>query len=534
MLARAALALLLIAAPAAAQDLPADQAVLKAHIQFLASDAMRGRKAGSAEYDIAAEYMAAQMAARGLKPGANGGWFQPVKLATYKPSEKAKWTLRRGGAELPFLFGKEFVNGTGAGGPSFAAEGGLVFAGYGLVYPQGRIDDYKDLDVRGKIVAVFSGVPKGLPNEVAAHFSDDDQKAVNAEARGARAVILLESAATRAQYPFEAIQPFWDYARSGWADPQGKISVPAPGAPFAGYVSQAGAEKLFAGSRVKWADVLAAEKAAGALPRGALTGTLAVSTRISVQTTDTKNVIGLLEGSDPVLKHEYIVLSAHLDHVGVGDPVNGDRIYNGAMDNAAGNSMMLEVARAFQASGKRPRRSILFISLAAEEIGLIGSDYFAHLPVVPKESIVANVNMDMPILTYPLEDVVVLGGERSTLGPVIAAAAATEGLKVVPDPAPEEMFFVRSDHYSFVKAGIPAVSIDSGPGGAGDAAQKKFLAENYHKPSDQIDLPFDWNSVAKFARLNYAVARALADADQRPRWNKGDFFGLQFKGYGAK
>ena len=218
----------------------------------------------------------------------------------------------------------------------------------------------------------------------------------------------------------------------------------------------------------------------------------------------------------------------------MGDPVAGDRIYNGAMDNALGGAMMLEVARAFQQSGKRPRRSILFVALTAEEKGLIGSDYFGHLPPVPKDRIVADVNMDMPIMTYPIEDIVVLGGERSSLGPVIARAAADEGLKVVPDPAPEEMFFVRSDHYSFVKSGIPAVSIDSGPGGAGAAAQKKFLAENYHKPSDQIDLPFDWASAAKFTRLNYAVARALADADERPRWNKGDFFGTLFGGYGAE
>ena len=527
-----ALAALLLASAANAQQLPPDQAALKAHVQFLASDELRGREAGTHDFDVAAQYVAAQMLSLGLAPGANGSWFQPVKLVTYKPAEKAKWTLTRGGANIPLQFGIDFINMPAPATPEFAAEGGIVFAGYGIVYPQGKVDDYKGLDVKGKIVAIFPGVPKGLPNEVEAHFGDDDQKAALAQARGAKAVIILESAERRAQFPFEAIVPYYDYDRSGWASPEGKVFAAAPGAPPVGYVGPVGAEKLFAGSKIKWADVLAAEKKGGKLPTGALAGTLAVASKTRLRTNESRNVVGLLEGTDK--KDEYIVLSAHLDHVGVGDPVAGDRIYNGAMDNALGGAMMLEVARAFQQSGKRPRRSILFVALTAEEKGLIGSDYFGHLPPVPKDRIVADVNMDMPIMTYPIEDIVVLGGERSSLGPVIARAAADEGLKVVPDPAPEEMFFVRSDHYSFVKSGIPAVSIDSGPGGAGAAAQKKFLAENYHKPSDQIDLPFDWASAAKFTRLNYAVARALADADERPRWNKGDFFGTLFGGYGAE
>jgi Zn-dependent M28 family amino/carboxypeptidase len=246
-------------------------------------------------------------------------------------------------------------------------------------------------------------------------------------------------------------------------------------------------------------------------------------------------VIGLLEGSDPVLKSQYVILSAHLDHVGVGEAVNGDTIYNGAMDNAVGNAMILQIARRYQASGKRPRRSILFVSLTAEETGLIGSDYFAHFPPVPKSSIVADINIDMPILTYKLEDLVVDGEERMSLGPTIRKAAAAEGLNVVPDPTPEEMFFVRSDHYSFVQAGIPAVSIDTGPGsGEGAVASKKFLDENYHKPSDQIDLPWNWDSAEKYLNVAWRVANMVADDDQRPRFNKGDFFGVMFGGYGAQ
>ncbi|WP_448662285.1 M20/M25/M40 family metallo-hydrolase [Sphingomonas sp. CJ20] len=536
MLRRLLLPLLLLAAPAAvAQQLPPEQAAIKAHIQFLASDALRGREAGTRDYDVAAEYVAAQMLAAGLTPaGKDGGWFQPVAIANYRPSEKAKWTLTRGTEAVPFDFGVDFLNGGVPSNPDFTAEGQVVFAGYGIVYPQGKRDDYKGLDVRGKIVALLPGVPAGLPNAVEAHFGDDDQKALLAQQRGAKAVILLESAARHAEFPFEAFAPYWNYQRSTWATPEGKVFAPAPGAPVVGMVSSAGAEKLFAGSKIRWRSVLAAERRGAALPTGPLAATLSLGTRTWLRMAQSRNVLGMLPGSDPALKDQVVVASAHLDHVGLGEAVKGDRIYNGAMDNAAGVAMILEAARAIQRSGTRPRRSILFLALTAEEKGLIGSDYFAHNPVVPRESLVADLNLDMPILTFPLTDLVALGGERSSIGPVVAAAAAAEGLKVVPDPAPEEMFFVRSDHYSFVKAGIPAVSVDTGPGGAGDAAQKDFLANHYHKPSDQIDLPFDWVSAAKFLRVNTAVLRALADGDQRPRWNKGDFFGVQFGGYGAQ
>jgi len=300
-----------------------------------------------------------------------------------------------------------------------------------------------------------------------------------------------------------------------------------------GYVSRVGAEKLFAGSRINWRDLAAAEERGARLPTGPLVGTLRVAAKTRARTLESRNVVGMLEGGDPALKNQVVVLSAHLDHVGVGQAVDGDGIYNGAMDNAAGIATILEVARRFQADGARPRRSILFVALTAEEKGLIGSGYFANFPTVAKSALVADINLDMPILTFPLQDLVVLGGERSSLGPLVAAAAEAEGLRVVPDPSPEEMFFVRSDHYSFVQAGIPAVSVDTGPGGQGAAAQKLFLAEQYHQPSDQIDLPFDWASAARFMRVNYAAARAIADADDRPRWNKGDFFGTLFDGHGA-
>lgn len=544
---RPLLALLLLAAPAQAQQAAAppppapaapltpEQAGLKAHVQFLASDALRGREAGTRDFDVAAEYVAARMLAMGLTPaGTGGGWFQPVMLATYRPAEKASWVMKRGNLVVPFEFGKDFINGPVPSSPDFAASGPVVFAGYGIVYPDGKRDDYKGLDVRGKIVAILPGAPKGLPSDVAAHFSDDDQKARLAEARGARAVLILESQARRADYAFEAVVPFFNYARHGWAGPDGVVHVPAPGAPVVGYVSQAGAAKLFEGGRLRWLDVVMAEQKGYRMPTGPLPATLSVTARTKISTRESRNVIGMIPGSDPALKGQYVILSAHLDHVGMGEAVNGDRIYNGAMDNAIGTSTVLEIARSIQESGRRPRRSLLFIALTAEEEGLIGSDYFAHYPTVPQGALVADVNFDMPILTYRLQDLVVLGGERSSIGPAVVAAAKREGLAIVPDPAPEENFFIRTDHYSFVQAGIPSVSIDTGPGGEGAKSQKLFLEQNYHKPSDQIDLPFNWTSAVQFKHVGLKTVLAIADADQRPGWNKGDFFGALFDGYGAK
>src|ERR1044072_6787849 len=266
-----ALPLLLLAPLAQAQQLPSDQAAIKAHVQFLASDAMRGREAGTRDFDVAAEYVAAQFLAAGLKPGGeNGTWFQAVSLVTYRPAEKGTMQLTRGKTAIPMVFGQDFLSRPVASAPDFAVSGDVVFAGYGIVYPAGKRDDYRGLDVRGKIVAILPGVPKGLPSEVTAHLSDDDQKAHIAELHGARGGVILESAARRDEFPFEAIVPYWDYPRTTWAGADGKAHDGSRGAPIVAFVSQAGAAKLFAGSRIKWEEVLAAERKGGRIPTGAL------------------------------------------------------------------------------------------------------------------------------------------------------------------------------------------------------------------------------------------------------------------------
>jgi Zn-dependent M28 family amino/carboxypeptidase len=259
-----------------------------------------------------------------------------------------------------------------------------------------------------------------------------------------------------------------------------------------------------------------------------LPGRLRFERKSTIERTSSPNVLGLLPGSDPSLAKEVVMLSAHLDHDGIVPPKDGDSIMNGAMDNAAGIATMLEAARAFVESGARPKRSILFVALTAEEDGLLGSEYLAEYPLPKDHDLVANVNLDMPILTYDFVDVTAFGAEHSTIGPAVERAVAQIGVKLAPDPIPEENIFTRTDHYSFVQKGVPAVSLATGYGGPGRKAAEDFLANHYHRVSDDMKLPFDWNAAAKFARVNYLIARELADDPVRPRWYAGDFFGDKF------
>ena len=511
-------ATLLAATPVFAQDLSQDAAALKAHVQFLASDAMKGRDTGSPELTIAEQYVAAQMLAAGLKPaGVGGTWLQPVPLVAYKPADHGSLVLKRGAVETVMEWGKDYITRAVPSNPKFAASAPVVFAGYGSEA------EYKGLNAKGAIVAVLRDSPHDQPSDIRAHLGTPVEQSRTAAAHGAIGVILIEGNARHALYSFGMTVPRWQSGAMTW---QG--SPDGAAAPAFTYVGFDGAAKLFAGSKIKWDAVLAADKADKKLPTGALGVTATGTSNTDVTTLTSNNVAGMLPGTDKA--GEYVVISAHLDHVGVGRPdATGDKIYNGAMDNAVGTASMLEVAKRFQASGKAPRRSILFVAVTAEEQGLVGSEYFAANPTVPKGSIVADVNLDMPILTYNFVDLVAYGADRSTVGKIVEAAAAAQGVKLVPDPTPEEASFVRSDHYSFVKAGIPAVSLDLGPGGEGAAATKEFLDKHYHQPSDQVEL-IDWKQGLRFVGLNYAIARAIADADQKPVWNKGDFFGTLYKG----
>ncbi|HYH46268.1 MAG TPA: M28 family peptidase, partial [Thermoanaerobaculia bacterium] len=323
-----------------------------------------------------------------------------------------------------------------------------------------------------------------------------------------------------------------------WVDGAGRPRDLPPELRGAAFLSASGAEALFAGAPHRL-DEIFRQATAGKVPRFALPVEAALRGVSRRERTASPNVAALLPGSDPRLRDEVVVLSAHLDHLGVGEPVAGDAIYNGAFDNASGIAILLEVAGALARLPERPRRSVLFLAVTAEESGLHGSDYFARHPTVPAGRIVANVNLDMALMLFPLRDVIAFGAEHSSLGPTVEEAARRLGLAVTPDPAPEQVIFIRSDHYSFVKQGIPSIFLATGlqsgdPAIKGPARWGEWLATTYHKPGDDMAQKIDFESGAQFARLNFLVAHQIAQADRAPSWNPGDFFGEKFRGIAAK
>ena len=520
-------------APAASVNapLPADQAAMKAHVMFLASDAMKGREAGSGEYDIAAQYVAAQFYAAGLRPmGDKGGYLQQVPLTGYKPAGEGRfgWTPA-GGTTQPLAFGKDYIPAANPAARMTKVSAPVVFVGYGLEAPAYGLNDYAGVDVRGKIVAYVGGAPAGLPSEVAATFGSSAARLAAAGAHGAVGAVAIADLrkAGRGAAAFAAQVKGYATERTTWALPDGSGSTATPATPLLGTLSPAGAARLF--GRQWPALARAAKRKAMRVKPVSAAGTLAVETATTFRPFPSSNVVGMIPGSDPTAGRETVVLSAHLDHIGVGKPVNGDAINNGALDDAVGIASLIEAAKRFRQAAP-PKRSIIFLAVTAEEKGLVGSDYFVNHPPRPIADIVADVNLDMPILTYRFEDMVAFGGDRSTLGPIIARAVAGLGVGLSPDPMPEEAIFVRSDHYRFVQKGVPSVFLWPGQKGAGKDAVAAFMKNCYHRPCDDLTQPLLWDQGVRFVDANYRIAREIADAPQRPVWNRGDYFGLLFKG----
>jgi Zn-dependent M28 family amino/carboxypeptidase len=406
---------------------------------------------------------------------------------------------------------------------SFSAP--LVFIGYGLDIP-GR-DDFAGVDLQGAIAVRVSGSPSGLGSEEAAHVRSTLNQRLSE--RGAIGVLLLYTPRQAARFSWERAAASWSEGTSlTWVGPDGRAHASGPNILATGALSPDASRALLAGMEFDFDDLIAAEATEERLlPSFALGRTAEVAFASHFERIDTPNVIGMIPGSDPELAGEYVVLTAHLDHVGIQptEEEGDDEIYNGALDNAVGVASMLEVARLLTL--EPPRRSVLVIGLTAEEQGLLGSSYNAAHPTVPADQVVANVNLDMPIVTYDFSDVVAFGAERSNLYPQVVAATLEYGLALSPDMQPEQGFFTRSDQYSYVRAGIPAVYLDLGFGNGGEAAQGVVLEEHYHEPSDEIGL-IDWAALHRFTGVNYLIARNVANMAERPLWNHGDFFGRTF------
>jgi hypothetical protein len=523
----APLALLTAAAAPAPQaaDVEAAQRV-RADVEFLASDLLEGRDTGSKGYEIGASYVASQFRAIGLQPGgSNGGWYEQVPFRRAVHPEVPVASLLIGGKTIELTPAKDF-----AARPSIVEQTRnldlpLVFVGHGISDRKLGIDDYAGLDVRGKIAVVLEGAPPGLPSEVSAHL--DSSKAITAAANGAAGVIEI---AQTGQRPGFSRIAYYDRPVVDWIDPTGKTRSQSARVGLVASISPEIASRLFASAGKDFSRINAASKKPGSLHGFDLGARLKLSDKMQWTDFSSPEVIGLLPGTDPALKGQYVVLMGHLDHLGIKTTAKPgeDSIYNGALDNAAGVATMLEAAREFVASGKPPRRSVLFIANTGEEKGLRGADYFAAHPTVPASSIVGLVDLDMPLLLYPFTDVIAFGADHSTVARAVADAASSMGVAVSPDPMPEETIFVRSDHYRFVTRGVPAILLMTGYANGGEPIWKDFLSKTYHKVNDDLTQSILWDQGARYAELNYRISRTLADADQRPLWYEDDYFGDTF------
>jgi Zn-dependent M28 family amino/carboxypeptidase len=505
---------------------------IEAHMRYLSDDKLEGRKPGTRGYELAAQYVEGELKKLGYKPaGEKGTYRQNVPLRSGQVNAStSSLVLTRNGKEQPLTYGKNYILNPNFDQPHSEVSAPVVFVGYGISAPELGYDDYAQIDVKGKIVAYFNGAPTTFPSNQRAYYGS--AKAEIAAAHGAIGVISF-SLPTDVRARVEAAAPRARQATYRWVDRQGKAQRTFPQIQATVLLSDSTARSLFVGTAKAFEEAVAVAHRSypQAFPLNA-------SVRVKTQTTLNdalvgQNIIGLLPGSDPVLKNEYVVYVSHLDHLGIGPAVKGDSIYNGAHDNASGVAINLEAARLFAALPKAPRRSILFVGVTGEEMGLLGSDYFASNPTVPARQLVANLCLDMPFFFHPLLDIVPYGVEHSSMAQAVRTAADFLNVKIAPDPMPAQAVFMRSDHFSFVRQGIPAVYIKSGsetgdPNVDGLKENLDWRASIYHSPQDDMNQAFDWNAAAKHVQLQFLIGYLTAQADERPVWNEGDFFGTRF------
>lgn len=527
------------AAQAAVKAITAD--AIRAHMRFLADGLLQGRAPGTPGYDIASAYVATQMEGMGLKlAGVTGSWFQPVPLRNFRilPEQTALQFVRNGKAQM-LAFGKDYVlDGDPEHTDSVLDAPPLVFVGYGVTAPELKYDDYEGLNVRGKVVVLLYGAPSRFPSVQRAYFSDLVDKERNAAARGAVGFLVVMTPADQKRWPWEWFAPQIQAGGMKWLEadgtPHDSFSQIQGGVLF---LNQHGAELLFAAAPKSLEQVFAIV-GEGKVDHFVLPVTVKMHTLSQHAAIQSPNIVGVLPGSDPELGQQYVVYTAHLDHLGICPAVNSDNVCHGARDNASGAAALLQIAHTFAELPHPPRRSILFAFVTGEEKGLLGSDYFANHPTVPAEAMVANINIDgLAGIMYPLKDIVALGADDSSLGNNVQDAARRMGLEISPDPSPQEVFFIRSDQYSLVRRGVPAVAIMEGfksadPKVNGEEILKKWLVTMYHTPKDDMNQPLNFESAAKSTQLNFLVGYEVAQQAQRPTWNTGDFFGVKFAGAG--
>jgi Zn-dependent M28 family amino/carboxypeptidase len=512
------------ASPATRVARAVDASVVRAHLEFLADDALEGRKPGTRGGDLAAKYIATQFERLGLEPaGDSGSYFQRVPIISLDPQPTLSVT---GGAATPLKWKDDYVLWSMRDDSTVHVTGDAVFVGYGIVAPEWGWNDYAGMDVKGKIVITLTGDP-GLRDstlfrgKILTYYGRWTYKIEEAERRGAAGILMIHTTES-ATYP-------WTVVRSGWTGPQLRLEK-APGSlVVAGWLHHDAADKLFTGAGKNLAELTdaALKKGFKAVPLGV---ELDGSVRSVVQHSSTVNVMGRWSGRGPRAR-EAVLIGGHYDHFGIGPVVNGDSIYNGAEDNASGTAAMLGAAEAFARSGVRPGRSIVFIGFTAEESGLLGSEELATNPPFPLRDMAAIINLDEMNVYGKTRDFAALGLEQSSLGKTMTRAAAAEGLKVTTsEEAQIRGFFYRSDHFSLVRAGVPGAYLQNGqdyvgrPAGWGKTQLDEFYAKRYHQPQDNVQPWFSYDGVVQQLRVTVRTAIMIGEAPSQPSWASNSEF----------
>jgi len=523
------LALLAAAVPAAADEAAVAARRIQAHVTFLADDLLEGRGTGTRGHALAIRYVVAQFARLGIEPGADGGYTQPIKfLESTSNREAGHLVVRSGDKEDALAPVTDMFVTVAAGQTADTITAPAVFVGFGVQAAELGYDDFAGVDLQGKIAVILSGAPKRFPSEQRAHHAHPDQKRTLLVKHGAIGVVTI-------------VTP-WDEARRPWAITAAQGRFPTmrllaadggvldafPQLRVNGTVGNAAAGRVLVGAPKSLAAIFAAAES-GEPQNFPLGTTITLAGESAVRQVESFNVLGWLPGSDPALAGEPLVITGHLDHLGIGAEVNGDSLYNGALDNAMGVSVLLNAAEEL-AAGPRLRRPVLFAALCGEEKGLLGSRYLSAHPPSRVRRYAANINIDMPLVINPVRDVTAFGAEHSTLKTILDGVAARHGFTVSPDPEPDEVRFVRSDQYPFVLQGVPAIALAAGEKPVDPAFDRKatltaWRKDRYHKPSDDLSQPIDWPSAGAYGALMTDLVRTIASDPKAPAWLPGDFFG---------
>jgi Zn-dependent M28 family amino/carboxypeptidase len=511
-----------VAGGASATEQHFDGKVWWDYVKILAADNMEGRETGSPGLRQAQEYVVEQFKHAGLEPAGSKSFYQPIQLVSRQIVEKdSSLTLVHNGQLEPLTLGDDAIFSTRVDlAPTVDAP--LIFAGYGLNIPELGYNDLAGLDLRDKVVVIFPGAPAEIPGALASHYQSAGERWKALRKAGAVGVITILNPA--------AMDIPWARIAANRAHPsmalKGAEFDETDGEALAVAFNPEKAQTLFEGSGHTLQELIDLVKDRKPLPRFPLTVSVRARAAVNKKNVESSNLVAQFPGSDPKLKNEYVVLSAHLDHLGVGEPINGDRIYNGAMDNAAGSAVLLDLIGSLKKSPKKPRRSLLFVFVTGEEKGLLGSRYFTSHPTVKPGSMVANINIDMFLPIVPLKILTVYGLAESDLGDMAREVAQSLGVQVQADPEPQRNAFIRSDQYNFIRHGVPALAMGVGfeKGSPEQAIFKNWLTQRYHAPSDDLDQPVDLAAAGKYEEIIDALMMRTANDPGRPQWKANSFF----------